>query len=161
MALPVSSTCQREHIAQSIIYTLSGRLFLVAPSLEKGRTSFRDAQHLLQQYALSTLGLPGGCLKCRCTACAFGDQYLMLPWAHIFHLPQAGLALYLQQWISRCQSSHKWAVPFVALRHICQVVWVVGVMSADVPQFGERNLRIYHFDDGVAPVVGHATPALI
>jgi hypothetical protein len=49
-------------------------------------------------------------------------------------------------------------VPFVALRHICQVV---GVMSADVPQFGEPKLRIYHFDDGVAPVVGHATPALI
>jgi len=76
MALPVSSTCQREHIAQSIIYTLSGRLFLVAPSLEKGRTSFRDAQHLLQQYALSTLGLPSDCSKCRCTVCAFGDQYL-------------------------------------------------------------------------------------
>jgi len=51
MSLHVSSTCQREHIASSIIYTLWGRLFLVAPSLEKGRTYFRDSQPLLHQYA--------------------------------------------------------------------------------------------------------------
>jgi hypothetical protein len=38
VALHVSLTCQSEHIAQSIIYTLWRRLFLVALSLEKDRT---------------------------------------------------------------------------------------------------------------------------
>jgi hypothetical protein len=80
MALHVSSTCQREHIAQSIIYTLCGRLFLVAPSLEKGRTSFRETQNLLLQYARLSLAmcLLSGCLNCRRAACASGDLYLML-----------------------------------------------------------------------------------
>jgi hypothetical protein len=68
MALHVSSTCQREYIAQSIIYTLCGRLFLVAPSLEKGRTSFRETQSLLHQRAHVNMAL---CLLSNCAACAF------------------------------------------------------------------------------------------